>query len=115
MHPYPYSSKFPPLTLQCAEKISAPLPEDAGDCTGVSGKFQFAVPCIGYVNPHRKGAWQVPANDKSQCLFATAPRFPFGKGRVSGEDVLERRHHHRVGGAAAGLTAGATRKGRGAN
>ena len=92
LHPYPYSSKFPPLTLQCAEKVSAPLPENPGNGAGVGSEFQFAVPGIDHVNPHGERSRQVPANGNSQCLFAIAPRFPFGKGRVRGENVFERRH-----------------------
>jgi hypothetical protein len=112
LHPYSYSSKFPPLTPQRAEELGAPLPEDCGNRTGVGGKFQFAAPCIGYVNPHRKGSWQVPANDYRQRLFTAAPRFPFGKGRIGGQDVLERSHDDGGGETAAGRKAGATRKGR---
>lgn len=103
MHAHPYSSKLPPLTLQCAKKIRASLPENPSDCTRVSGELQLVASRIGYVNSHRKGSRQVPANDDRQCLFATASRFPFGKGRVGDEDVLERRHHDRGVGAAAGL------------
>ena len=110
MHPHSYSSKFPPLTLQGAEKFGAPLPEDPGDRAGVGGKFQFAAPRIGNVNPHRKRPWQMPANDYRQRLFTAAPRFPFRKGRVGGENVLERRHHDSDGEAAVGFLTGATAK-----
>jgi hypothetical protein len=66
LHPHPYSSKFPPLTLQGAEKFGAPLPEHPGDRAGVCGKFQFAVPRIDHVNPLCERSWQVTANDYRQ-------------------------------------------------
>ncbi len=113
MHPHSYSSKFPPLTPQGAEEFGAPLPENSGNRAGVGGKFQFAVSCIGNVNPHCEGSWQVPANDNRQRLFTAAPRFPFRKARVGGEDVFERRHHD-GGESVAGWLTGATGKGWGA-
>jgi len=99
---------------QGAEEIGATLPEDPGNRARVGGELQFAVACVGNVNPHRKGSWQVPANDDRQRLFTAAPRLPFGKGRVGGEDVLERRHRIVAADEQPVFGTGATGKGRGA-
>ncbi len=81
-----------PCLPQRAQEIAAALSQDRGNRAGVGGKLQFAAARIGNVNPRRKGSWQVPANENRQRLFAAAPRFPFGKRRVSGNDAFEGCH-----------------------
>jgi hypothetical protein len=98
LHPHPYSSKFPPLTLQVDQELGASLPEDSGDRAGVGGKVQLAVPCIGNVDSHREGPRQEPANDFGQRFLAAAPCLPCGKGGVGAEDALERLWRTRHGG-----------------
>ncbi len=96
MHPHPDSSKFPPLTLQGAQKLGAALTCNGGNRTGVGGKFQLAVARVGDVNSQCERAWQQPANDARQCVFAAAPSLPGGQGGVRAEDMLEglRVTHH---------------------
>lgn len=89
MHPYPYSSKFPPLTVQAAEEVGAPLPEEAGHRADVGSKFQRIIPCIDHVDSHGEWARQLPAYDLRQRRFAAAPHLPFGKGGVGVEDAFE--------------------------
>jgi hypothetical protein len=80
------------LASQRGEKIGASLAEHRGNRPGVGGKLQLAAARIDDVNPRSKGSRQVPANDARQRMLAAASRFPFGEGRVSGEDLLERHH-----------------------
>ena len=107
MYAHAYSSKFPPLTSQRREKIGASLPEHRSYRAGIGGKLQLAAAGIDDVNPRGEGARQVSANHDRQRMLDAPPRFPFGKGRIGGKHLLERRHCHRRGEVAAGLSAGA--------
>jgi hypothetical protein len=76
------------LPSQRGEKIGASLAEHRGNRPGVGGKLQLAAARIDDLNPRGEGSRQMAANDDRQRMLAAAPRFPFGKGRVSGEDLL---------------------------
>jgi len=90
LHPHPYCSKFPPVTLEGAKQFDAPHPEYSGYRTGVGGKFQLAVPCIGNMDAHCQGPRQEPANDSRQRFFAAAACLPCGQGGVRADNALER-------------------------
>ena len=89
LHPHPYSSKFPPLTLQGDQEFRAALAQDSRNRACVGGEFQLAIPCIGNTHPHCEGPWKKPANDFRQRFLTATPCCPRGERRVGAQDALE--------------------------
>jgi len=89
LHPHPYSSKFPTLTLQGGQQFGASLPHDCSNGAGVGGKLQLPVPFLRNTNPEGQRTRQMPANDSRQCFLALATSGPTGQRRVGAEDALK--------------------------
>jgi len=89
LHPDPYSSKFPPFTLQVREEFGAPLAENRGNRAGISGQFELPVPAVGNAYPHREGPRQKLADMVRQRLLRIAAGCPCGERRVGADDASE--------------------------
>jgi hypothetical protein len=98
LHPHPYSSKFPSLTLQGGQQFGASLANDGSDSAGVGSKLQLSVSLLCNANPQGEWTRQVPADGLRERHFTIAARGPAGQRRVGTQDALKRLRGTRHGG-----------------
>lgn len=97
MHAEPYSDKFTTFTLQCGQKIRAPLPYDGGDGAGGGGQFQRLALAVGNEDAFGNRPRQHAAHGPQQGLLAQAAVVPGRKLRIGIDDAREGRQASRPG------------------
>jgi len=91
------------------QEIGCPLPCDRGNGACIGDQIELGAPFVGDANAFCQRARQVAADDRRECDFAAAPRVPGGKGRVGGQNALQRLRRTRHSGRVALWIVGARR------
>ncbi len=87
LHPYPYSSKFPPLPGKFAQQIGHALTKQRPCCAAGCNEFKLLGPGIGDMDVGGQRRRQPLAQQKLQTELAPAPLPQIGQHRLRFEDL----------------------------